>query len=145
MKRLESYIVELPAYFNMVSLEHLMHKPDPEKWSKQEILGHLIVSALNNLKRFAEIQFSPSPFIVQSYHQNKLVAVNHYQDLPLDHLLDLWKVLNQQIVYVVEYISAEKLNSSVISQYDNNEMKTLGWVICDYLAHMEHHIKQLNP
>ncbi len=80
MKRLESYIVELPAYFNMVSLEHLMHKPDPEKWSKQEILGHLIDSALNNLKRFAEIQFSPSPFIVQSYHQNKLVAVNHYQE-----------------------------------------------------------------
>jgi len=22
-------------------------------------------------------------------------------------------------------------------------MRTLGWVICDYVAHMEHHLKQV--
>ena len=29
--------------------EELSHKSTPEKWSKKEILGHLIDSAINNL------------------------------------------------------------------------------------------------
>src|SRR6478609_284135 len=108
IKRLETYIVELPAFYKMISEEHLKMKSDPEKWSKKEVLGHLIDSALNNLKRFTEIQFSPAPFIIESYNQNELVKVNYYQELPLDHLLELWESLNQQIAYVVKHIPAEK-------------------------------------
>ena len=33
-------------------------KIDTNKWSKKEILGHLIDSAINNLQRFTEIQYS---------------------------------------------------------------------------------------
>jgi len=145
IKRLETYIVELPAFYNMVSEDHLVLKPDPEKWSLKEVLGHLIDSALNNLRRFTEIQFSPAPYIIVSYNQNELVRVNHYQDLPLDHLIELWESLNQQIVYVVKHIPVEKLETPVNPQYDNNEMKSLSWVVCDYVAHMEHHLKQLKP
>ena len=65
-------------------------------------------------------------------------------DLPLDHLLNLWQALNRQIVLVVEKIPSEKLNYPVDPQYDNKEMKTLGWIIADYVAHMEHHLKQLS-
>jgi len=143
IKRLETYIVELPAFYNMVSEEHLTLKSEPEKWSRKEVLGHLIDSALNNLKRFTEIQFSSSPFIIESYNQTELVKVNYYQELPLEHLLELWESLNQQIAYVVKHIPAEKLETPVNPKYDNNEMKTLNWVICDYVAHMEHHLKQL--
>src|SRR5690349_18403754 len=121
IKHLETYIVELPAFYKMISEEHLLIKPGPGKWSQKEVLGHLIDSALNNLRRFTEIQFSPSPFMIVSYKQDELVKVNHYQDLPLDHLLELWESLNQQIVYVVKNIPEDKLAMPVNPQYGNNE------------------------
>ena len=143
LRRLESYIQTIPAQLKKISIEELLHKPAPAKWSKQEILGHLVDSAINNLKRFTEIQFLPQPYTVVSYQQNDLVAVNNYQNLPLDHLLKTWEVLNQQIVWVVKNIPEEKLDYPVDPQYDNREMKTLGWIICDYVAHMEHHFRQV--
>lgn len=144
MRRLSEYVQSIPGVFKKFPSEELLHKPSPGKWSKQEILGHLIDSAINNLKRFTEIQFLPQPYTVISYQQDELVNVNHYQKLPLDHLLDLWAVLNQQIIYVVKNIPGEKFNYPVDPQYDNHEMKTLGWIVCDYVAHLEHHMRQVN-
>jgi hypothetical protein len=143
LTRLDNHINDMAGIFQGYSMEELLHKPAPGKWSKQEVLGHLIDSAINNLKRFTEIQFLPQPYKVISYRQNELVAINHYQDLPLAHLLDLWKTLNQQISYVVQNIPTEKFNYPVDPQYDNGEMKSLGWIICDYVAHLEHHLRQL--
>ena len=34
-------------------------KPSPGKWSKKEILGHLIDSAANNHQRFVRLQLEP--------------------------------------------------------------------------------------
>jgi hypothetical protein len=144
MNRLTVYINKLPEYFKNLSSGELLSKPAPGKWSKKEILGHLVDSAINNLKRFTEIQFLPQPYKIISYRQAELVAVNDYQHLELDHIINLWKFLNRQIIFVVENISQEKLIYPVDPQYDINEIKTLGWIICDYVAHMEHHMKQIN-
>lgn len=143
MLRLEKYITELPGLYRELSSEELLYKPAPGKWSKQEVLGHLIDSAINNLKRATEIQFLPQPYFIISYQQNELVMVNRYQVLPLDHLLQLWQSLNQQMVYVVKNIPEESLALKVKPQYANNETKTLGWIIADYVAHLEHHLKQV--
>src|SRR5688572_28641543 len=143
MKQLETYIESFPIKLKQISSEELLKRPAQGKWSKKEILGHLVDSAINNLKRFTEIQFLPQPFTVVSYQQNDLVTVNNYQNLPLDHLLKFWEVLNQHIVYVVKNIPEEKLEYHVDPQYENREMKTLAWIICDYVAHMEHHFKQV--
>lgn len=143
MGRLANHIEQLSERYHSFSAEDLTVKPAPGKWSRQEILGHLIDSAINNLKRFTEIQFSEQPYFIQSYKQNELVLVNDYNYLPVEHLIGLWQSLNQQIIYIVEKIPADKLNYKVDPQYDNHEMKTLGWIICDYVAHMEHHYKQL--
>ncbi len=141
--RLENHVQGMPEIFQGFSNEELLYKPAPGKWSKKEILGHLIDSAINNLKRFTEIQFLPQPYKVMSYRQNDLVEINHYQNLPLPHLLDLWKALNQQIIYAVKNIPGEKLDYPVDPQYDNGEIKNLVWIICDYVAHLEHHLKQV--
>jgi hypothetical protein len=143
LHRLENHVDGMADIFQGFSNEERFNKPAPGKWSKQEILGHLIDSAINNLKRFTEIQFLPQPYKVVSYRQNELVEVNHYQHLPLAHLLDLWKILNQQILYVVKNIPQEKFSYAVDPQYDNGEIKSLGWIICDYVAHLEHHLKQI--
>ncbi len=143
MKQLEAVIKEVPALFKGFSEEQLIHKPAPGKWSKKEILGHLIDSAINNLKRFTEVQLLPQPYHVVSYKQNELVDVNRYQELPIDHLLALWSVLNRQIVYVVQNTPGEKFEFPVDPKYDNGEMRTLGWIICDYVGHIQHHLKQV--
>lgn len=143
MDRLANYIQQLAEQFRSYSLDELTVKPAAGKWSRQEILGHLIDSAINNLKRFTEIQFAEQPYYIQSYRQNELVIVNNYNHLEVEHLIQLWQSLNQQIIYVVEKMPADKLNYKVDPQYDNHEMKTLGWIICDYVAHLEHHMRQL--
>ena len=143
LKRLDEHIRQMPVILKVFSDELLIQKPAPGKWSKKEILGHLIDSAINNLKRFTEIQFLPKPYKVVSYRQDELVEVNRYQDLPLSHLLDLWTALNNQIIYSVKNIPADKLEFPVDPQYDNGELRTLGWIICDYVGHMEHHMRQI--
>lgn len=145
MRQLEIYIGSFPDKLKQLSSEELLKRPAAGKWSRQEILGHLVDSAINNLKRFTEIQFLPQPYTVISYQQNELVVVNNYEDLPLKHLLDLWQSLNRQIVFVVKNIPDNKLNYPVDPQYESKEMKTLAWIICDYVAHMEHHFKQIFP
>ena len=143
MQQLEKYIESFPVKLKQFSSEDLLKRPAPGKWSKQEILGHLIDSAINNLKRFTEIQFSPQPYSVISYTQNELVIVNNYQNLPFPHMVDLWQSLNRQIVFVVKTIPTDKFNYTVYPQYENKELRTLSWIICDYVAHMEHHFEQI--
>src|SRR5438552_14254973 len=115
LSQLEKHILEVLLQFKQVSRDAMLQKPAPGKWSKQEILGHLIDSAINNLKRFTEAQFLPQPYTVIRYQQDNLVAVNQYQQLPLEHLLQLWKALNQQILYVMKNIPAEKLSYTIIT------------------------------
>lgn len=145
---IEQVIVELTAHlnnipfrFNEIPVEEQLQRPAPGKWSKKEILGHLIDSAINNLKRFVDIQSQPQPYKVLPYMQDNLVVINRYQDLPLDHMLLLWKTLNQQIVYVISGIPADKLACKVITPAGDS--RTLEWLVLDYLDHMNHHWKQV--
>ena len=127
---LEENIEQVAELFSTLSQEAILERPTPGKWSKKEILGHLIDSAINNLKRFTEIQFSPQPYVVISYRQDELVQVNHYQDLPLQHLIGLWQNLNRQIVFVARNIPADKLNYQVDPKYDDRVLRTLTWIRC---------------
>ena len=140
LQQLRAYIDELPMILRAFNEEDLTFRK-PGKWSRKEILGHLIDSGLNNLKRFTDAQFLPSPFVVQRYNQNQSVIFNRYQDLPLEHLLTYWQSLNRQIVYVTEVIPEETLKKPVIPP-DDSETVTLLWLIDDYVAHMGHHFKQ---
>ena len=143
LNRLEIQLEAMATIFQQYSNEELVQIPAPGKWSRQQILGHLIDSAINNLKRFTEIPFLPQPYKVISYRQNELVEFNHYKDLPIVHLLELWKGLNQQVIYVVQKLTPLQLEYPVDPQYQDGEIKSLGWLICDYVAHLEHHLRQI--
>ena len=141
IQQLEKHISEVPDRFKKLSEEVILKKPAPGKWSKQEILGHLIDSAINNLKRFTDAQCFPQPYKVIRYSQDDLVILNRYQLLPLEHLLPLWIALNQQIVYVVSNIPDDKLAYTIITP--SGDSKTLEWLAIDYVEHMEHHLGQI--
>jgi len=140
LSQLEKHIQQVPHQFKQLSFDVILTKP-PGKWSKQEILGHLIDSAINNLKRFTDTQCFPQPYTVLRYQQDDLVVINRYQQLPLDDLLQLWSVLNKQVLNVIGTIPTDKLPYTVI--IPSGESKTLEWLAIDYVEHMEHHLKQI--
>jgi hypothetical protein len=141
MQRLANHIDTIPHKFREFSSDELLQPRAPGKWSRQQILGHLIDSGMNNLRRFIEAPMSTQPYIIQPYKQVELVIANNYQQLPLEHLLQLWTPLNRQIIYAVENIAEEKLSYVVVRPDGGKE--TLTWLICDYVDHMEHHWKQV--
>ena len=116
-------------------------KSSTDKWSKSEILGHLIDSAINNLKRFTECQFSNEPYLVTAYNQDELVKLNKYQERKFDDLLKLWCHLNKQIAFIFKDISEEQLKTK-INLYDLS-ICDLEFLIEDYITHMKHHLKQI--
>jgi hypothetical protein len=141
LSQLQKHITEVPERYEELAQSLVLHKPAPNKWSKQEILGHLIDSAVNNLKRFTDAQYLPQPYTVIRYNQDELVLINGYQQLPSTHLLQLWTVLNEQVLNVLSNIPPEKLAYTIITPA--GDAHTLEWLAIDYVEHMEHHLKQL--
>lgn len=142
--KLQTYLKQVPLALQAVTDEEWADKR-PGKWSRKEQVGHLIDSALNNLKRFTDAQASEGAYVVQRYEQDHLVRVNQYQALPVAHLLSLWISLNQQILYVVGAIPETTLARPVVIDPAHESAYTLGWLIDDYVCHLEHHLLTLLP
>ena len=139
---LSKYISTIPYHFKNIPEAELLKKSSPEKWSKKEILGHLIDSAVYNLERFTKIKFAPQPFEIQPYPQDDLVKSNDYQNNSVMQILDLWGSLNRQILSLWKSYSEAELKLKINISYLNQEVD-LEWWINDYREHMEHHFRQI--
>lgn len=114
-------------------------KINPQKWSKKEIIGHLIDSATNNHHRFVRGQFEDTPRI--TYDQNQWNANNYYQYINATQLISFWEFYNKQLVQLLKNIPSEKLLNMVDTGGENT--LTLEFLIEDYILHLEHHLKQI--
>ena len=136
--RLRHLCAEAPILLFKISEEEASSKPAPGKWSKKEILGHLIDSAANNHQRFVRGQFEERPDI--SYMQNEWVSHSRYQEMQFSTLITFWQAYNLHLVAVLERIPAERFSRELLTR---GTPHTLGFLICDYVTHMEHHLRQL--
>ncbi|TYA74374.1 DinB family protein [Seonamhaeicola marinus] len=127
--------------FSELSLNEVTFKATPKKWSKKEILGHLIDSAINNLQRFTEIQFEPKPYTIKPYNQNGLVIANDYQNSELSELVNIWLALNHRISKLMALQTKATLNYEIT--LGDGTISDLKFLMDDYVDHMEHHIKQI--
>jgi hypothetical protein len=112
-------------------------KPMADKWSKKEIIGHLIDSATNNLSRFVRCTYEQNFKLV--YAQNEWVAAQHYQDAKIEDLLIIWRLLNRQISRVLKNYPAQAWQNTC----DNDEIRTVEQLVKDYVAHLSHHLEQI--
>ncbi|WP_445454681.1 DinB family protein [Flavobacterium sp. 25HG05S-40] len=126
---------------SLLAITDLETKPSETSWSKKEILGHLIDSAVNNLQRFTEIQYVEKPYIIRPYDQNKLVKANNYQDKEVSDLLNLLTALNKHILYVVSNQTEGILHYQIV--LPNKTVTDLKFVIEDYFEHFYHHLNKI--
>lgn len=141
INRLEQLLKTGETYLSSARESVLSHKPSPNKWSKKEILGHLIDSGINNLQRFTEIQFEPKPYKIRKYNQDELVKVNDYQTAEIMEITSLWLALNRRIVYLMQQQNEETLNFPIL--LDNENTSDLRFLMTDYVDHLEYHLNQI--
>ncbi len=115
-------------------------KPDPDRWSISEVVGHLVDSACNNHQRFVRAQHC-SDFVFPKYEQNEWVAAANYQACDWASLVELWYHYNRLIATLIRNIDPASLSTPcTITPY---ETCTLGFLVSDYLDHMKHHLNIL--
>ncbi len=78
----------------------------PGKWSKKEVLGHLIDSAANNHHRFVKAQFTDQ-LLISRYDQKSWVKYQDYKNAPWAQLLQFWKSYNSHLLHVASRIPEE--------------------------------------
>src|ERR1700712_4110291 len=93
--------------FDDTGLINWTHKPAPDKWTKKEIIGHLIDSAQINLQRFVRSTYMEN--FKLTYDQVQWVDAQQYVKADISELLDLWRLLNRQIIRVLQNYPTDRL------------------------------------
>lgn len=138
---LRQRLTDVSRYWNTLPEATLRQRPAPGKWSKKELLGHLVDSAQNNIRRLTVGQYEAGAHIV--YEQDVWVKAADYQTYHSDELLQLWVLLNQHFIRVMEHLPKD--NYAILTNWGKTEPDyvSLDFVAEDYLRHLDHHVGQL--
>ena len=138
-EQLNGIIEQNISLLNEITDQEFSYKISTEKWSKKEILGHLIDSAENNIQRFVRVQYENEPFIF--YEQDEWVRIQDYQNkYSKEEIITLWRLLNKQIITILQNLPVEK---QALKCYKNKELVSITFVIEDYIKHLLHHLEQI--
>ncbi len=143
IEELSDIIKEFTIKMVAISDDQFAAKPNPTKWSKKEVVGHLIDSGHNNLRRFICGQYESSPKI--TYDQDFWVTANNYGSLQKETVIQLWQLLNEQICEVLRAMPEQ--NSKLMCNTGKNqvELHSIEWLAGDYVKHLKHHLNQIIP
>lgn len=109
------------------------------KWSAKQVIGHLVDSAVNNLGRIVRLQIEAGQNL-PGYEQMAWVSLQHYAEREWPEVLALWFALNEHVAWTIAHVERGQLgNRGVVA----GEPVTLGFLIEDYVAHMEHHLRAM--
>jgi hypothetical protein len=139
LQRLEYLSITLAPLLRQLDETQYSFKVSELKWSKKEILGHLIDSAANNHQRFIRTQFEEEPFI--KYDQNNWNHFNFYQHASGESLISLWQSYNLHLAHLIKHIPEKNL--ALLCRVSEDKSLSLEFLINDYVVHQEHHLKQI--
>ena len=138
--KFELVLATAPRKLVDISEADASRKPEPNKWCKKEILGHLIDSAGNNHQRFVRCQFTPL-LEFPEYDQDPWVANQAYATEPWADLVNLWLLLNRHLLHIVKSASPEVLQHQL--KIGSHPPMTFEALVPSYLKHLEHHLSQI--
>lgn len=141
---LRSLIETYHRRFLEVEEDALSAKPRPEKWSRKEVIGHLVDSAHNNLRRFICGQYEDSANAIV-YDPDFRVKANDYENLESTRLIHLWKLVNEQICRVLAAMPEKAYTRTCNTGFNGEQLHELRWLANDYIKHLKHHLNQVFP
>lgn len=138
--KIRETIVDAKSELLKISPEITGKKAGPDIWSKKEILGHLIDSAVNNHHRFVRgAQNAARDF--PTYNQDRWVEVQCYNEMDWLDLVDLFFRYNLHLCRVIDFLPREVLDNPC--NVGKKNPVTLKFVIEDYLKHLRHHVEDI--
>lgn len=136
---------ELKPFLLKIADKEASIKPLPHKWSKKEIIGHLIDSACNNQQKFVRLLTNTEgghlDFV--GYAQDNWVISQHYQKASWRELVKLWYAYNVHIAHIIEHADPTKLSNTITINGVGNFR--LDFIMQDYVEHLKHHLKAVLP
>jgi hypothetical protein len=137
---LEQIVNVAEPTLRMLSAGTVTQRPAADRWTIQEVLGHLIDSAANNHQRFVRAQFVEK-LVFPKYEQNEWVGSQQYAAADWNRLVDLWAAYNRHLAHVIRCVKPKALPTiCVIGPY---EPVTLQFLIEDYVVHLKHHLQKM--
>ncbi|MEO8762776.1 MAG: DinB family protein [Ginsengibacter sp.] len=137
VQQLQSIIESYSDKLNLLHEDEWGYKPNPEKWSRREVLGHLVDSAQTNIRRFIIAQYEDKPKVV--YAQETWVTAANYQNYVTNDLVALWILINKHICMILQNIT-ETIGERLA---DTGELHSINWLAADYNRHLLHHLHHL--
>jgi hypothetical protein len=114
--------------------------PAAGKWSPKQVLGHLIDSAANNHQRFVRGQ-ATDELRLPGYEQEHWVGSQRYDEREWTSLVELWAAYNRHLAHVISRIPEDRRD--IPCRIGDNPPVTLSHVAIDYVAHLQHHLRQV--
>jgi uncharacterized damage-inducible protein DinB len=137
---LRELVEDAGNFLAALSEEAVTDRPAPGKWSKKEILGHLLDSASNNHQRFVRAQLGPE-LCFPNYEQEAWVRQQAYGEMNWKQLVELWRLYNLLLAHVLERVSKELLSTPC--KIGTRQAVPLASLVTDYLNHLSHHLGQM--
>ena len=141
-QNLRNIIKQIVPQLKAISNDDASIKPRPEKWSKKEIIGHLIDSASNNQQKFVRTMQQPHLDFV-GYQQDFWVASQKYNQVDWLVVVGLWSFYNYHIAHIIESVDPSVLDNTI--SIAGSLPFTLRFIMTDYAEHLKHHLKQILP
>ena len=140
LRHFEKILADAPQRLGQISDAQSEERLAPGKWSRKEILGHLIDSASNTHQRFVRTQLA-SEVSFPGYAQAQWVETQKYQSEPWKNLVQLWTGYNRHLLHMLSHISEDSAGNRCV--VGGNEPATLRFLVEDYIRHLEHHLAQI--
>jgi hypothetical protein len=141
-EELNKIVKETIVKLNKFSAEEWDSRSAKGKWSKKEIIGHLIDSAANNHQRFVRVQYEEMPAI--TYEQEFWVASQQYGSQPAENLINLWSSYNRHLAHIISVFPKDKYNRlCTVNKGGQPSTVTIEWVFSDYISHLKHHLSKI--
>jgi hypothetical protein len=106
IERLRFAVRTLPGVLTGFSEAESEQRPSPERWTREEVVGHLIDSASNNHQRFVRGQLNFGQDFL-GYEQEEWVRIQGYQSVRSSDLIELWRAYNTHLLHVIGCMTEE--------------------------------------
>src|SRR4051812_22851081 len=141
---LSKIVSDYSLKISVISEKEFSAKPLANKWSKKEMLGHLIDSAQNNLRRFVCGQYEETPPKIV-YDQDYWVKAINYQQTDGKEVIATWKQINNRVATILETMPASSYTKECDTGKNSVSLHSLEWLAVDYVKHLKHHLNQIIP